>query len=116
MRTKDAVVDLYTKVALTIIAVFLAVIAVRPVVLTTNSVQAQTDRPILYVEPGTTTIRSPDGSSQGEGKMMINLRNGEVWGFPTMWAGAPYPVDSLNNKPAVAKPIYLGRFDISTMK
>jgi hypothetical protein len=48
--------------------------------------------------------------------MTINLRNGEVWGFPTMRAGAPYPVDPLNNKPAVAKVIYLGRFDISTMK
>jgi hypothetical protein len=116
MPTKDASADLYTKVIFTVIAVFLGVIVFRPLVLPTDSVQAQDDRPILYVEPGTTTIRTPDGSSQVEGKMMINLRNGDVWGFPTMYAGAPYPVDPLNNKPAVANPIYLGRFDISTIK
>jgi hypothetical protein len=84
--------------------------------LTTDSVMAQTDRPELYVEPGTTTIRSPDGNSQTEGKMMIDLRNGDVWGFPTIVSGSPYPVDTLNNKPAVAKPIYLGRFDVLTIK
>lgn len=116
MLTKGAGIDLYTKVALTVIAGLLAVIAFRPFVLTTDLVQAQTDRPMVYVEPGTTTIRSPDGGSQGEGKMMINLRNGDIWGFPTMYAGAPYPIDSLNSKPAVAKAIYLGRFDFSSMK
>jgi hypothetical protein len=116
MLTKDAIADLYKKVILTVIAVFLGVIVLRPLLLPTDSVQAQDDRPILYVEPGTTTIRTPDGSSQVEGKMMINLRNGDVWGFPTMYAGASYPVDPLNNKPAIAKPIYLGQFDISTIK
>ena len=107
MLTRDAGLDLYTKVVLTIIALFLGVIAFRPLVLTPDSVQAQTDRPAVYVEPGTTTIRSPDGSSQGEGKMMINLRNGDVCGFPTMFAGSPYPIDPLNNKAVVAKGIYL---------
>jgi len=108
--------DLYIKVVLTAIAVFLGVIAFRPVVHTTDTVMAQTDGPEIYVEPGVTTIRSPNGSTQGDGKLMINLKNGDVWGFPTMYAGAPYPVDPLNNKPAVAKGIYLGRFDLSSMK
>ncbi len=39
--------------------------------------------------------------------MVIDLKTGEVWGFPTIY--------TVNNKPPVAKPAYLGRFDFSAM-
>jgi len=116
MHKKDSRVDLYTKLVLTMIAVFLGIIAFRPVAVSPYPVSAQSERPQIYVEPGTTTIRNPDGSSQTEGKMMIDLRNGDIWGFPTLVTGSPYPVDPLNNKAPVMKPTYLGRFDISKMR
>ena len=77
MLTKDAGADLYTKVILAVIAVFLGVIVFRPLVFPTDSVQAQDDRPILYVEPGTTTIRTPDGSSQVEGSRKYRVNGND---------------------------------------
>ena len=105
---------MYTKFVLTVIAVLLAFLALRPVGIL-NTVNAQSNQPSLYVEPGTTQLRSPDGSRQVEGKVVIDLRSGDVWGFPTL-TSAPYPVDVTKSEPAVSKPIYLGRFDFSAMK
>jgi hypothetical protein len=47
--------------------------------------------------------------------MVINLNNGEVWGFPTLNNG-PYPVDLSSSKPPVSQAMYLGQFDFSSMK
>src|SRR5580698_6862007 len=69
----------YTKVVLTVIALLLATLAMRPV-----PVGAQTEAPNLYIEPGTSPIRNLKGGGiTGEGKVVINLSTGEVWGFPT---------------------------------
>ncbi|HTZ82306.1 MAG TPA: hypothetical protein VMB66_03895 [Candidatus Acidoferrales bacterium] len=38
----------------------------------------------VYVEPGVTVLRASDGTQQLMGKVMIGLRNGNVWGFPTL--------------------------------
>jgi hypothetical protein len=40
---------------------------------------------------------------------MIDMRNGQVWGFPT---GSPdtYPSNPLQSKPQVSRPFALGRF------
>ncbi len=105
--------DRFTKLVLTVIALLLGVIAFRPVI-RPASIQAQSDYSHLYVEPGTTTVRRPDGTQQVEGKMVIDLRNGDIWGFPTMY-GTPYPVDIAHSQPPVSAPIYLGRFDFSKM-
>ncbi len=56
-----------------------------------------------------------DGLGQVDGRMVVNLNTGEVWGFPTLLAGAPYPIDSSGSKPPVSKPIYLGRFDFDAV-
>ena len=82
---------------------------VRPTV-----VQAQSDYSFLYVEPRTYMLREPDGSQQIEGKVVIDMRNGDIYGFPTL-SGMPYPVNTFDNKPPVTTPIYLGRFDFSRM-
>jgi hypothetical protein len=105
--------NLYTLCLLTLIALFLGVIALRPVT-RPGAVLAQSDYSYLYVEPRTTMIRKPDGSQQVEGKVFIDMRNGDIWGFPT-FSGTPYPVDTTRSTPPVSTPMYLGRFDFSKM-
>ncbi len=105
--------DRFTKIVLIIIALLLAIVAGHPF-LAPDSVQAQSSGAQLYVEPGTTMLRSPDGSRQVLGKVVIDLRSGKVWGFPTL-AEAPYPVNAISDEPPVSKPIYLGRFDLAAL-
>ena len=103
----------YTKAILTVIALLLAVLVLRPA-----AVHADNEPATLFVEPGTTPIRNLNGGIPGDGKVVINMSTGDVWGFPTHGAGAPYPVDSLNGneRTPVSKPVYLGRFDFAAMK
>ena len=106
--------DFYSKCILTLIAFLLAILAVRP--LTHPQVaQAQSDYSYIYVEPGTTTLRNPDGSQQLQGKMVVDLRNGNIWGFPTE-SSLPYPTTNvMRAEPPVSTPMYLGKFDLSKM-
>jgi hypothetical protein len=103
----------YTKAMLTVIALLLAVLVMRPA-----PVHADTDSPVYFVEPGTSPIRNLNGGVPGDGKIVINMSTGEVWGFPTHAAGAPYPIDSLNlnDRPPVSRPVYLGKFDFAAMR
>ena len=74
----------------------------------------------VYIEPGVTMLRAPDGSRQVLGKVVVDLINGNVWGFPTN-TPSPYPVDTKNPvglsniEPPVSTPIFLGKFDFSKM-
>lgn len=72
--------DRSTKLLLLIIAVSLTALASRPYV-HPAPVQAQSSG-LFYVEPGVVMLRAPDGSQQVAGKVMIDMRNGNVWGFP----------------------------------
>src|SRR5262245_59167574 len=94
---KHSTPDIYAKTVLTLIAVLLGIIALRPA---TNPpvAAAQSSYGHLYIEPGTTTLRKPDGKAQLEGKLVIDLRNGDIWGFPTL-TSAPYPVDPTRSEP-----------------
>jgi hypothetical protein len=103
----------YLAALLTLITLFLGIIALRPM-LRPAPVFADSEFNFLYVEPKTTLLRNPDGSQQVEGKVMIDMRNGDIWGFPTLSATG-YPVDTLNTKPPVSDPIYLGRFNFAKM-
>jgi hypothetical protein len=91
----------------------LGIIALRPWI-QPAPIQAQSDYSYLYVEPRVTALRKPDGTEQVQGKVMIDMRNGDIWGFPTM-SGAPYPVDAAHTEPPVSYPMYLGRFEFSKM-
>jgi len=103
------------KVVLIAVAGVLAFVGLRAVF--NSPVEAQSPNVSLYIEPGTVTIRTPDGGGTiGDGKMVVDLKTGNVWGFPTNLTGSPYPVDPITNKPPVSKPIYLGRFDFSETK
>lgn len=103
----------YTKAILTVIALLLAVLVMRPA-----PVRADSDSPTYFVEPGTSPIRNLNGGVPGDGKIVINMSTGEVWGFPTHAAGAPYPIDSLNlnERSPISRPIYLGKFDLAAMR
>jgi|ERR1041385_3747468 len=103
----------YLLCLLTLITAFLGILALRPFT-QPRPVFAQSDYSYLFVEPKTTLIRNPDGSQQVEGKVVIDMRNGDIWGFPTL-SGTPYPVDTTRSTPPVSSPVYLGRFDFSKM-
>jgi|SRR5215813_5629187 len=66
----------------------------------------------VYVEPGTTMLRAPDGSRQVMGKVVVDLRNGNVWGFPTL-SDVPYPASSAQSTPPVSHPFLLGKFALA---
>jgi hypothetical protein len=74
----------------------------------------------VYIEPGVTMLRAPDGSRQVLGKVVVDLTNGNVWGFPTS-TPSPYPVDTTftvttrDIEAPVSTPIFLGKFDFSKM-
>jgi hypothetical protein len=105
---------LYGKCVLTVIAALLFVLVVQPVARPT-AVSAQADYSHLYIEPRSTLLRKPDGSMQVQGRVVIDMRNGNIWGFPTL-TSAPYPVDLTKPEPPVSSPMYLGKFDFSKIK
>ena len=78
------------------------------------AVHAQTSTHPIYIEPGVTMLRAPNGSRQVLGKVVIDLQNGNVWGFPTT-VQQPFPVDPTQQKPPTSTPFRLGRFDLSAM-
>lgn len=101
--------DWFTKVTLGMIAGLLAMIAFRPLVSPTV-VEAQPGNVYpFYIEPGTQMLRAPDGSRQVLGKVVVDLRTGRVWGFPTQGDQA-YPMDSMNKMPPTSHPFELGKF------
>jgi hypothetical protein len=104
--------DRFTQALLLVIAILLGILVLRPVV-QPASVRAQVEEGYpFYVEPGFTTLRKPDGTAQMYGKVVIDMRSGDIWGFPTLVQG-PYPVDNTQSKPPLSYPIYLGKFMFS---
>lgn len=102
-------IDWLVKTLLFAAAVFLGTIALRPLLLP-SPVRAQAHEIYpFYVEPGTVMLRAPDGSRQVYGRMVIDLRNGKIWGFPTMTQD-PYPVDQMKSDAPTSRPFLLGKF------
>jgi hypothetical protein len=104
--------NLFVKTLLFLITVFLGLIALRPLV-APQKAQAESEKKFdFYFEPGTTRLTSPDGSQNVIGKVVVDLRNGKIWGFPTL-RPEPYPGATDTGQPPVVKPIYLGRYDFT---
>src|SRR5271165_6736689 len=101
--------DRFTKVMLLVIAGLLGILALRPIAQPAPVSAQATEGYPFYVEPGYTTIRKPDGTAQYYGKMVIDMRSGDIWGFPTL-SQSPYPIDSAQTKPPKSAPTYLGKF------
>lgn len=93
---------------LLIIAIALLAIAIQPV-LAPHATEAQSTIYPLYIEPGSELLRAPDGSKQVYGKVMVDMRTGTIWGFPTL-APQSYPTAGMQNKPPTSRPFELGRF------
>ncbi len=101
---------LFVKTLLLLITAFLGLIALRPLV-TPQKIQAASEAEhSFYIEPGTTMLTSPDGSQNVIGKVVVDLRNGKIWGFPTN-RPEPYPRAANTAEPPAISPIYLGRYD-----
>lgn len=101
--------DVVTHFLLTLIAAALIAIAVRPY-LAPDPVHAQSDSPYpFYIEPGTKMLRAPDGSRQVYGRVVIDMRTGKVWGFPTL-SPDTYPGNGADTKPQTSHPFVLGKF------
>jgi hypothetical protein len=105
--------DRLVKFLLVVIALSLSAIALRPYIVP-PSVEAQFEVGGTYIEPGTYMLRAPDGSQNVLGKVFIDLRTGNVWGFPTLTSD-PYPSTSASSTPPTSHPIYLGRFALADM-
>lgn len=99
---------------LSVIAVFLGMIALYPYV-TPPVVEAQSgDGHALYIEPGTAMLRAPDGSRQVLGKVVVDLRSGDIWGFPT-FTQDPYPAAGTNTTPPTSHPFLLGKYALADL-
>jgi hypothetical protein len=98
-----------THFLLLLIAIALIAIAVRPY-LSPDPVQAQSGSPYpFYIEPGTKMLRAPDGSQQVYGRVVVDLRTGKIWGFPTFSTDV-YPANGADTKPQTSHPFALGKF------
>jgi hypothetical protein len=101
--------DGLTKFLLLVIAVALVAIAARPYVWPVPVAAESSPAHAFYIEPGVQMLRYPDGTGQVYGKIVVDLKSGKIWGFPTGTAD-PYPSYPLDNKPTVSKPFALGRY------
>jgi len=103
-----------TNLLLAVIALFLLALVLRPFK-DPDAVLAQSPDTDYYFEPGTFLVRAPDNSQQVYAKVVVDLRNGRVWAFPTL-TPLPYPSDPIYNKAQTSHPFALGRFALEDTK
>lgn len=101
--------SILTNSLLSVIAIALLAIAVRPYIDAAPTQAQSTAAYAFYVEPGVQMLRNPDGSGQVLGKVFVDLRTGKIWGFPT-GTPDPYPSSPATNKPPTSHPFALGKF------
>jgi hypothetical protein len=85
-----------TQVMLVVIASSVGTIALRRLLTPTTTQAQSSDIYRLYVEPGTRMLRAPDDGRQVLGKVVVDLCNGNIWGFPTL-AQEPYHIEATGN-------------------
>jgi hypothetical protein len=101
------------KTTLVVIALSTGTIALRELLAPTTTQAQSSDIYPFYIEPGTRMLRAPDNSRQVMGKVVVDLRNGNIWGFPTL-NQEPYPVDTTGStKAPTSHPFLLGKFDFA---
>lgn len=106
--------DCVSRVALLLAAGFLGVLVLRPYISPTAAQAQQVpDLYPLYIEPDVHSIRKPDGTGELLGKIVVDMRNGNIWGFPT-GSRMPYPI-KLGSEAPVSHPIFLGKFDFAAL-
>ena len=76
--------DWFVKLVLSMIVVLLGTLVLRPL-FQSAPVEAQSvDGRSFYVEPGYAMLRKPDGSGQMYGKLMIDMRTGDIGDSPRL--------------------------------
>jgi hypothetical protein len=106
--------DRVTKLLLSVIAIALIAMAIRPYMAPAPAhAQSGTAYPV-FIEPGVQMLKTSDGRKQVYGRVVVDLRTGKVWGFPTITTD-PYPFNALNSKPQTSHPFELGRFAFEDM-
>jgi hypothetical protein len=108
---KLALVDRFL---LGVAAIFLGLIALRPL-FTPEVARAQSSVPHYYVEPGIHMLLAPDRSRQTQGKIVVDMITGDVYGFPTS-TDTPYWIGPVKTQPVTSSAMYLGRFDLAGMR
>jgi hypothetical protein len=99
--------DWLVKLLLVMIVILLAVVAFRPVV-HPAPVLAQGGSPYpFHIQPGTVSLKKPDGTTTW-GVVVVDMRNGDVWGFPMKAQNTPYPAYGPGDSSKVSHPMYLG--------
>jgi hypothetical protein len=79
-------------------------------------VQAQISSNDFFIEPGIYLLRAPDNRRQAFGKVVVDLRNGNVWGFPTYDRSLPYPFNAVRTTAVTSQPFQLGRFAFESIR
>jgi len=101
--------DVYLKLVLTVIAIFLGIVAFRPVFAPAAAHAASTARcASIQFSEGVYEFESKNGGMTG--RVAINLRTGNVYGFPT--DGNVYPRNPAKGDTVVSDPVLLGRFNL----
>ena len=105
-----------TNLLLAAIALLLLALVLRPL-RTPDPVFAQSPDTDYFFEPGVFLVRKPNDNQNISvyAKVVVDLRNGRVWGFPT-FTPLPYPSDPLYSKPQTSHPFELGRFALDDTK
>jgi hypothetical protein len=98
---------------LTAIALLLGVIAFRPSARPQRVFADETARDV-YIEPGVYQLRTPDGTRSVLGKVVVDLRTGKIWGYPTL-SDSPYPISALHSGIPTSTPFLVGILDLSAM-
>jgi hypothetical protein len=102
--------DWFVKLLLAAIVMLLTVVAFRPVA-QPPSVLAQSGSPYpFFIEQGTVSLKKPDGNITW-GKVVVDMRTGDVWGFPMKAQNTPYPVYGPSDTSKVSHPMYLGKME-----
>jgi hypothetical protein len=107
-------IDWCSKLLLLAIAILLGVIAFRPYVTLPAALADSSEAHQIYIEPGVVMLRAPDGTRQVFGKVVVDLRNGNIWGFPTL-SQDPYPAAGANTNSPTSRPFLLGKFALADM-
>ncbi|HVP49127.1 MAG TPA: hypothetical protein VMT32_21185 [Bryobacteraceae bacterium] len=104
--------DVYTKILLTAIAIFLGIVALRPLLAPENArAESRTTFAPLQFSESVNEFDSKNGRMVG--RLAIDLRTGNVYGFPT--DGNFYPRNPLKEGIVVSEPVLLGRFNIDKL-
>ena len=104
--------DWITKLLLLTIVVFLGVLVFRPVVKPEPVFAQDSSGYPFQIMQGVVTLRKSDGT-QTWGKVAVDMRTGDVWGFPMPSQNTPYPVYGPSDTPKVSHPMYLGKMALS---